>query len=128
MRRKARQGTANVRRTLRNRSLRIGIGLAVLFAFGLMASGAFGDAFSIDTIGKTWSQTDTVNVDSSGGFTDQVTLPNTFISNYDVTATDASGLSAATTFTDAAVTLEGQSNPVCTSGGSCDNGWDQTNV
>jgi len=43
MRDKARHGTQQVRRTLRNRPLRIGIGLAVLFAFGLMASGAFGD-------------------------------------------------------------------------------------
>src|SRR3954453_20822041 len=49
MRDKARHSTDKVKGTLRNRSLRIGIGLAVLFAFGLMASGAFGDTFSVIT-------------------------------------------------------------------------------
>jgi len=38
MRDKAKHGTEKVQRTLRNRSLRLGIGLAVLFAFGLMSS------------------------------------------------------------------------------------------
>ena len=48
MRRRAQQGTEKVRRTFRNRLVRIGLGLTVMFAFGLMASGAFGG--STDTI------------------------------------------------------------------------------
>src|SRR3989442_8489866 len=123
MRRRAQQGRKKVRQTFRNRSVRIGLGLAIMFAFGLMASGAFGDSvalfsastdttmtatysptvttdqqdyspgsvvtitgagwpagdsvtvFTNDTIGNSWSQTDQVTADSSGGFTDQVTLP-----------------------------------------------------
>ncbi len=85
--------------------------------------------FTNDAIGKTWSQTDQVAADNNGDFTDQVTLPNTFISNYTVEASDGSGLTATTTFTDAQTNLEGQSNPPCTTGASgCDssvNGnWD----
>ena len=62
-----------------------------------------GDSLSVftnDSSGNTWSQTDQVTTDSSGDFTDKVTLPLMFISNYTVTASDASGLSATTTFTD----------------------------
>src|SRR6476659_1189693 len=185
MRDKAKHGTEKVQRTLRNRSIRIGIGLAVLFAFGLMASGAFGETLSIvgststdttaatnasttdttsapstdtsssstdttttatytptittdqqdytpgstvtitgagwpagdnvtvftnDSIGNTWSNTDHVTAADDGSFTDQVTLPNTFISNYSVQASDGSGLTASTTFTDAnfQATLQGE--------------------
>jgi hypothetical protein len=53
-----------------------------------------------DTIGNTWSQTDTVTADASGAIADDVVLPNYFISDYTVTATAASG-TATTTFTDA---------------------------
>jgi hypothetical protein len=78
--------------------------------------------FTNDTLGNTWSKTDQVTTDGSGGFTDKVTLPNTFISNYTVTASDASGLSATTSFTDANnnPTLEAQSSPPCTTGQHCD--------
>jgi hypothetical protein len=189
--------------------LRLGIGLAVLFAFGLMASGAFGETLSVlgttstdttpassasttdttsapstdtassstdtsssstdttttatytptittdqqdyspgstvtitgsgwpagdsvtvftnDTIGKTWSKTDQVTADANGGFTDQVTLPNTFISDYDVTASDALGLSATTTFTDAPATqVQGQNATPCTSPSPCP--WQNNNL
>src|SRR5947208_17188082 len=89
MRRRARQGTANVRRTLRNRSLRIGIGLAVLFAFGLMASGAFGDTFSVlttstdTTPASSASTTDTTSASSS----DTTATADTSSSSTDTTAT-----------------------------------------
>jgi hypothetical protein len=56
--------------------------------------------FTNDSTGNTWSQTDHVTTDSSGDFTDQVTLPLMFISNYTVTASDGSGLTATTAFTD----------------------------
>ena len=32
--------------------------------------------FTNDASGNSWSQTDTVTADDSGGFTDQVTLPS----------------------------------------------------
>lgn len=53
-----------------------------------------------DTLGNTWSQTDTVTADPSGAIADDVVLPSYFISDYTVTATAASG-TATTTFTDA---------------------------
>ncbi len=56
--------------------------------------------FTNDSNGSTWSQTDQVTTDSSGDFTDNVTLPLMFISNYTVTASDGSGLTATTAFTD----------------------------
>src|SRR4051795_9238562 len=86
MRDKARHGTQQVRRTLRNRSLRIGIGLAVLFAFGLMASGAFGDTFSVLT-----TSTDTT-ASSSASTTDTTSAPSSDTSSSD-TSTDTSSSS-----------------------------------
>jgi hypothetical protein len=53
-----------------------------------------------DTVGNTWSQTDTVTADPSGAIADDVVLPSYFISDYTVTATAASG-TGTTTFTDA---------------------------
>ena len=89
MRRKARQGTAQVRRTLGNRSLRIGIGLAVLFVFGLMASGAFGDTFSVITTSTATTP------GNSASTTDTTSAP----SDSSSTATDISSSSTATTTT-----------------------------
>jgi hypothetical protein len=66
-----------------------------------------GDSVSVftnDTSGNTWSQTDHVTTDASGDFIDTVTLPSIFISNYTVTASDASGLTATTAFTDGNLT------------------------
>src|SRR5947208_17121465 len=71
MRDKARHGSEKVQRTLRNRSLRIGIGLAVLFAFGLMASGAFGDTFSV--VGTTGTDT---TASSDASTTDTTSAPS----------------------------------------------------
>ena len=64
-----------------------------------------------DAIGKTWSNSGNVTSDDNGDFTYSFQLPNTFISDYTTTASDAFGLSATTTFTDAKnfqATLEGQ--------------------
>jgi hypothetical protein len=66
-----------------------------------------GDAVSVftdDSDNNSWSQTDQVTTDASGDFTDRVTLPLMFIANYTVTASDANGLSATTSFTDGNVT------------------------
>jgi hypothetical protein len=49
-----------------------------------------------DTIGQTWQYNADVTTDVSGAFTAQFSLPNTFISNYDVTATGAAGETATT--------------------------------
>src|SRR5438270_297423 len=86
MRKKARHGTEKVQRTLRNRSLRIGIGLAVLFAFGLMASGAFGESLSVLT-----TSTDTTPA-SSAATTDTTSAPSSDTSSSD-TSTDTSSSS-----------------------------------
>ena len=47
-----------------------------------------------DAIGKTWSNSGNVTSDDNGDFTYSFQLPNTFISDYTTTATDALGLSA----------------------------------
>src|SRR5438067_6790064 len=93
MRDKARHGSEKVQRTLRNRSLRIGIGLAVLFTFGLMASGAFGDTFSVLT-----TSTDTTAA-SSASTTDTTSAPST-----DTTATTDTSSSSTDTTTDVTYT------------------------
>jgi hypothetical protein len=56
--------------------------------------------FVNDTLGKTWQYNADFVADVTGGFTAQVQLPNTFISDYDVTATGAAGDVATTAFTD----------------------------
>src|SRR6266404_5900138 len=86
MRRKAQQGTEKIQRTLRDRSLRIGVGLAVLFAFGLMASGAFRDTFSV--VGTT--ETDTTT-SSGASNNDTISTPSP-----DTSSTDASSSSTST--------------------------------
>src|SRR5690349_7632308 len=86
MRDKARHGTDQVRRTLRNRSLRLGVVLAVLFAFGLMASGAFGESLAIVTTG-------TDPTVSSASTTDTTPAPSTDTSS---SATDTSSNSTST--------------------------------
>jgi hypothetical protein len=53
-----------------------------------------------DTIGKTWQHVADV-VATGGSFSDVFNLPNTFISDYDVTATGPTSGVATTTFTDA---------------------------
>ena len=54
-----------------------------------------------DTIGQTWKRDVTVAADAGGAFTDVFSLPNYFVSDYDVTATGPGSGSATTTFTDA---------------------------
>src|SRR3954468_19968212 len=90
MRDKARHGTEMVQRTLRKRSLRIGIGLAVLFAFGLMASGALGDTFSV--VGTTGTDTP---ASSDASTTDTTSAP----SSAPPATTDPSSSSTDTTAT-----------------------------
>src|SRR5918912_4239727 len=52
-----------------------------------------------DTYGATWQHTADVTADSSGNITDSFNLPNTFVSDYDVTATGPQSGTATTTFT-----------------------------
>src|SRR5215208_1563176 len=56
-----------------------------------------------DTYGASWSRNVDVTADSSGNITDQFNLPDSFVSDYDVTATGSSG-TATTSFTDGNVT------------------------
>jgi uncharacterized repeat protein (TIGR01451 family) len=72
-----------------------------------------------DAIGKTWSNTGNVTSDDNGDFTYSFQLPNTFISNYTTTATDALGLSATATFTDANFQASLQGQQCVLSGGAC---------
>ena len=65
-----------------------------------------------DTVGNSWSKTDNVTADDTGAITDDVVLPNFFVSDYTVTATGAQSGTATTTFTDAAsLTLSPLSGP-----------------
>jgi hypothetical protein len=82
--------------------------------------------------GQVWSRSVDVTASDSGDLTDQFTLPDTFVANYVVRATGASGATASATFTDAALkvypapqgsavsftlTYQGFTNSTCTSGG-----------
>src|SRR5215210_1288188 len=53
-----------------------------------------------DTYGATWSRNVDVTADASGNITDSFNLPSSFVSDYDVTATNAQSGTATTTFTD----------------------------
>ncbi|HEV2713394.1 MAG TPA: hypothetical protein VGU26_09870, partial [Gaiellaceae bacterium] len=81
-----------------------------------------------DDAGQTWAHDADVVAGLDGSFTYQFNLPDWFVANYTVRAVGSSGLSATTTFTDAAATLQGQSNPACTSGAQCDGGWENGNL
>ncbi|HEX2739762.1 MAG TPA: hypothetical protein VHM69_04890, partial [Rubrobacter sp.] len=81
-----------------------------------------------DESGRTWSRDVDVTADESGAIRDEFQLPNWFVATYKVTATGAQSGEATTSFTDAAVTVQGQSNPVCTSGGQCDGGYQSGNL
>jgi hypothetical protein len=81
-----------------------------------------------DEAGRTWSRDVDVTADESGAIRDEFQLPNCFVATYKVTATGAESGEATTSFTDAAVTLQGQSNPPCSSGGQCDGGYQAGNL
>src|SRR5215212_2015049 len=70
-----------------------------------------------DTFGATWSRSVDVTADPSGNITDSFNLPNSFVSDYDVTATGGQSGTATTTFTDAiqtSTTLTSTPNPSTT--------------
>jgi len=54
-----------------------------------------------DTLGQTWKHVADVTADVGGSLTDVFSLPNYFVSDYDVTATGPTSGTATTTFTDA---------------------------
>ena len=85
--------------------------------------------FVEDDQNKTWSRNVDVTADGVGSFIDEFDLPEHFVATYSVTATGRQSGVARTSFTDAAATLQGQSNPVCTgSAGGCDGGWEPGNL
>ena len=62
--------------------------------------------FVDDSSNHTWQHSADVTADASGGIHYVFTLPTTFVSDYSVTATDAAtGDSAATSFTDASLSI-----------------------
>jgi hypothetical protein len=58
-----------------------------------------------DDTGSTWSRDADVTADDFGSVRDEFDLPNWFVANYSVTATGASGATAATSFTDGNLTF-----------------------
>ena len=62
--------------------------------------------FVNDDVGQTWSYSADVTADIGGTFTLQFPLPDRFIADYTVTADDALGLKATTSFTDANFTFD----------------------
>ena len=64
-----------------------------------------------DTYGATWSRNVDVIADASGNITDSFNLPNTFVSDYDVTATGTQSGTATTTFTDSQINAVSVANP-----------------
>src|SRR5213078_2912619 len=56
-----------------------------------------------DDVGQTWAHDVDVTADAAGDFTDQFTLPDWFVADYNVRATGASGAVATTAFSDSAV-------------------------
>jgi hypothetical protein len=57
-----------------------------------------------DSVGNTWSWSDTVTADSGGSVIDSLTLPSSFVAQYTVTASGTSG-EATATFYDDSVTI-----------------------
>jgi hypothetical protein len=62
--------------------------------------------FVNDDAGQSWSYNADVTADIGGTFTLQFPLPDRFIADYSVTASDASGLRATASFTDANFTFD----------------------
>jgi hypothetical protein len=56
-----------------------------------------------DDVGQTWAHDVDVTADAAGDFTDQFTLPDWFVADYNVRATGASGAVATSAFSDSAV-------------------------
>jgi hypothetical protein len=81
-----------------------------------------------DEAGRTWSRDVDVTADENGDIRDEFQLPNWFVATYNVTATGDQSGEATTSFTDAAVTLQGKSNPPCTTGSQCDGGYQNGNL
>ena len=75
-------------------------GATVTLTGGNWAPGESVHVFVDDSNGHTWNHSADVTADDMGLIQDVFQLPNTFVSDYDVTATGAVSGSAATTFTD----------------------------
>ena len=74
-----------------------------------------------DDVGQTWAYDTDITADDAGNFTLQFQLPNTFVANYRVTVTGASGATVQTTFTDSnpqSLTVFAPTNVTVTQGGT----------
>ena len=74
-----------------------------------------------DDVGQTWAYNTDITADDAGNFTLQFQLPNTFVANYRVTVTGASGATVQTTFTDSnpqSLTVFAPTNVTVTQGGT----------
>lgn len=80
-------------------------GSTVILTSGNWLAGEPVHLFVNDEAGQTWSLSDNVQADSSGSFTYQFQLPNSFIATYSVTATGTSSGVATTTFTDSVASI-----------------------
>src|SRR5436190_4859773 len=89
MRGKAQRGSDKVRRTFRQRNVKIALGLTVLFALGLMVSGAFGQTLALT---DSTSESTPVASDSSAA----PTTDATGASSTDATTTDSTASTTAT--------------------------------
>src|SRR5438045_3985199 len=94
MRGKAQRGSDKVRRTFRQRNVKIALGLTVLFAVGLMVSGAFGQ-----TLALTDSTSDSTPVASDSSAAP--TTDATGASSTDATTTDSTASTTDTNPADA---------------------------
>ena len=70
--------------------------------------------FTNDSVGQTWSDTGYPETDANGDFTYTFTLPDYFVASYTSAASDSSGLSVSTTFTDGNVQVVGDGSPTGT--------------
>src|SRR5437764_7636150 len=75
-------------------------GSTVTLTGGNWAPGESVHIFVDDTNGHTWQHNADVTADDMGLIQDVFNLPNTFVSNYDVTATGVASGMATTAFTD----------------------------
>lgn len=61
--------------------------------------------YTNDSSGNTWSDTGYPETDANGSFVYTVTLPGYFVAQYTTVASDANGLTATVSFTDASINI-----------------------
>src|SRR5881392_911911 len=94
MRGKAQRGSDKVRRTFRRRNVKIALGLTVLFALGLMVSGAFGQTLALndstsDSTPVASDSTAAPTTDATGASSTDATTSDSTASTTDTNPADA---------------------------------------